>query len=151
VRRRRGESAGVVAGMVVALSPILLIIAGFHGNNDPVVAALLLAAVWLLVDRRAPVWAGFVFSLAGSGKVTPLVVLPILLVAALALSRRELIRFVLGGVPVFVLLWVPPLVVATKGYLSHVMAYNGSGFPRQWGIYEFLSIVHAPDWLLWLY
>jgi hypothetical protein len=103
------------------------------------------------VDRRAPVWAGFVLSLAVSVKITPLVVLLILLVAAWRLGRRDLLRFVLGGVPVFVALWVPPLLFATKGFLSHVMAYSGSGFPRQWGLYQLLFAAGAPEWLLWLY
>src|SRR5690606_13931565 len=49
------------------------------------------------------------------------------------------------------LLWAPPLVLATKGYLSHVMLYNGSGFPRQWGPYQFLQAVGLPQPLLDLY
>lgn len=175
VRRRTTARQALVAGFGVALSPLLLIIAGFHGNNDPVVAALLLAAVWLLVDRRRPGWAGFAFSLAVSVKITPLVVLPILLVAAWALGRdpytslarsappkvgtflnslkrnHQLRRFLLGGVPVFVLLWGPALTLATKGYLRHVMAYNGSGFPRAWGPYQVLKWLGAPDVLLNLY
>jgi hypothetical protein len=180
VRRRATARQALVAGFGVALSPLLLIIAGFHGNNDPVVAALLLATVWLLVDRRRPVWAGFAFSLAVSVKITPLVVLPILLVAAWALGRdpgtsenatsparsappqkgtllnsvmrnHQLRRFLLGGVPVFVVLWGPALVLATNGYLRHVMAYNGSGFPRVWGPYQVLKWLGAPEVLLNLY
>jgi 4-amino-4-deoxy-L-arabinose transferase-like glycosyltransferase len=167
LRRRTTPRHALVAGFGVALSPLLLIIAGFHGNNDPVVAALLLAAVWLLVDRRRPAWAGFVFSLAVSVKITPLVVLPILLVAAWALGRdpsstksdkkvpllhnAEVKRFVLGGMPVFVVLWGPALVLSTNGYLRHVMAYNGSGFPRVWGPYQVLRWLDAPDVLLNLY
>jgi hypothetical protein len=150
VRRRRPQWAWASA-LGVALSPLLAIIAGFHGNNDPVMATLLLASVWLLVDRRSPLPSGFAFSLAVSVKIIPLVALPILLVVAFRLGRRELGRFVLGGVPVFALLWVPPLVLATRGYLSHVMLYNGSGFPRQWGPYQFLHGLGAPQGLLDLY
>jgi uncharacterized membrane protein len=148
---RAGRRRALVAGFGVALSPLLIIIAGYHGNNDPVVAALVLASAWLLVDRRAPVWAGLAFSLAVSVKIIPLVVLPILLVAAWALGRRDALRFVLGGIPVFVLLWGPALVLATMGYLRHVMAYNGSGFPRVWGPYQLLKGIGAPELLLDLY
>jgi hypothetical protein len=175
VRRRTTPRRALVAGFGVALSPLLVIIAGFHGNNDPVVAVLLLASVWLLVDRRHPGWAGFAYSLAVSVKITPLVVLPILLVAAWALGRDPsstksdtspdrsappkagpflnitVRRFALGGLPVAVVLWGPPLVLATNGYLRHVMAYNGSGFPRVWGPYQLLTSIGAPDLLLELY
>src|SRR5690606_4282740 len=65
VRRRRPGQAWASA-LAVALTPLLVIIAGFHGNNDPVMAAFLLASVWLLVDRRAPLLAGVAFSLAVS-------------------------------------------------------------------------------------
>jgi Glycosyltransferase family 87 len=169
VTRRRPEHAWASA-IAVAASPLLVIIAGFHGNNDPVMATLLLTSVWLLADRRAPALAGLAFSLAVSVKIIPLVVLPILLIVACAQGqpdprpdspprsvfgalapRDHLRRFVLGGLPVFVLLWVPPLVLATKGYLSHVMLYNGSGFPRQWGPYQFAEGLGLPQVLLDLY
>jgi hypothetical protein len=58
VRRRRPGQA-VASALAVAVSPLLVIIAGYHGNNDPVVAAFLLASVWLLVDRRRRFWPGW--------------------------------------------------------------------------------------------
>ena len=58
VRRRKGDLIALVSGIAVALSPTLIILAGYHGNNDPVLAMFMLASVWLLVDRRAPLLAG---------------------------------------------------------------------------------------------
>jgi cytochrome d ubiquinol oxidase subunit I len=45
--------------------------------------------VYLLVDRRAPVWAGAAFAVAISIKIVPVIALPLLLVAAWRLGRRR--------------------------------------------------------------
>lgn len=137
LRRRVSLRLAWFSALAVALSPTLIIISGFHGNNDPIVALLTIASVYLLVDRRMPLLAGVAFSLAMSIKIVPIMVIPLMAVAAWRLGgRRELTRFALGGVPVFLLLWVPVLLLAGKGFLVHVIGYNGSGFPRQWGLYQ---------------
>lgn len=175
LRVRVAPKIALWSGLLVSFSPVLLIIAGFHGNNDPAMAALMIASVWLLVDRRQPVLAGLAFSLAVSIKIVPVIVLPLLLVAAWGLRRvpspsesvasparsappkvspflrLDLSRFVVGAVPVAVLLWVPVLGMAGKGFFEHVLGYNGSGFPRQWGPYKFAESLHVPGRLLELY
>ncbi len=151
LRVRIAPKYALWSGILVALSPVLLIISGFHGNNDPAMAALMIASVWLLVDRRAPVWAGLAFSLAVSIKIVPVIVLPLLLVAAWKLGKPTLLRFIAGAVPVAVLLWLPVLGLAGKGFAEHVLGYNGSGFPRQWGPYKFAESLQVPGRLLDLY
>jgi hypothetical protein len=177
LRVRVAPKIALWSGLLVSFSPVLLIIAGFHGNNDPAMAALMIASVWLLVDRRQPLLAGLAFSLAISIKIVPVIVLPLLLVAAWALRRvpapsenvasparsappkvgpflnntSELVRFVVGALPVAVLLWLPVLGMAGKGFFEHVLGYNGSGFPRQWGPYKFAESLHVPGRLLDLY
>jgi len=137
LRRRVPERWAVLSAMAVAVSPVLVIISGFHGNNDPTVAMLTIASVYLLVDRRAPLLAGLAFSIAISVKIIPVIALPLLLVAAWRLGRRrDLLRFALGGLPVFVLFWVPVLIWAREGFFNNVLGYDGSGFPRQWGLYQ---------------
>lgn len=136
LRRRVPERWAVLSAMAVAVSPVLVIISGFHGNNDPTVAMLTIASVYLLVDRRAPLLAGVAFSIAVSVKIIPVIALPVLLVAAWRLGRgRDLLRFALGGLPVFVLFWVPVLIFAREGFFTNVLGYS-SGFPRQWGLYQ---------------
>ena len=151
LRTRVAERVARNSALLVAVSPVLLIIAGFHGNNDPVMVMFTIAAVWLLVDRRQPVLAGLAFSLAMSVKVVPVVALPLLLVAAWGLGRRDLVRFVLGAIPVFVVLWLPVLIIAGGGFISHVIGYTGSGFPRQWGPYKFLEFFGLPERPLLIY
>jgi hypothetical protein len=166
LRVRVAPKIALWSGVLVSFSPVLLIIAGFHGNNDPAMAALMIASVWLLVDRRRPVLAGLAFSLAISIKIVPVIVLPLLLVAAWGLTRvpsstenvkkgpflrLDISRFVAGALPVAVLLWLPVLGLAGKGFVEHVLGYNGSGFPRQWGPYKFAESLHVPGRLLELY
>ena len=148
---RVGRRWALWSAVAVALSPMLVIISGFHGNNDPIVALFMIASVWLLVDRRRPAWAGFAFSVALSVKIIPFLVLPLLVVVAWRLGRRDLVRLVLGGVPVFLAFWVPVLVFAGRGFVSHVMLYAASGFPRQWGLYQFAHAIGVPQGLLDLY
>jgi hypothetical protein len=137
LRRRVPERTAILSAAAVAVSPVLVIISGFHGNNDPTVAMLTIASIYLLVDRRAPLLAGVAFSIAISVKIIPVIALPVLLVAAWRLGRgRDLLRFALGGLPVFVLFWVPVLIWARQGFFTNVLGYNGSGFPRQWGLYQ---------------
>jgi uncharacterized membrane protein len=151
LRVRVQPRVALLSAICVAVSPVLLIISGFHGNNDPAMTALLIASVWLLVDRRSPALAGAAFALAVSIKIVPVVALPILLVAAWRLGRRDVVRFLLGAVPVAVLLWLPVLLLAGKGFFAHVLGYNGSGFPRQWGPYKIAEVLHLPSRLLDLY
>lgn len=70
------EKRAVASALVVALSPVLIQISGFHGNTDPVFTCIvLLAAYTLLVTKRA-ITAGFLFGCAFSIKVVPLICIP---------------------------------------------------------------------------
>jgi hypothetical protein len=152
LRRRTSEFRALLGASAVALSPALAIIAGFHGNNDPSVAMFVVASVFFLVDRRWPVAAGVMFATAMSIKIVPVVVLPVLLVAAWNLGRRrDLLRFTAGGLAVFAVLWVPVLIGAPSGFFHNVLGYNGSGFPRQWGLYEIGLSLRLPHGLLNFY
>jgi Gpi18-like mannosyltransferase len=82
LRGRRSLREATVAAALVACSPVLFVISGFHGNTDPVFVLLTLASAWLLLDRRMPTAAGVAIGLAVSVKLVPVVALPVLLVAA---------------------------------------------------------------------
>ena len=151
LRRRVALRVAVASALMVAFSPILVIISGFHGNNDSVVAALTIAAVFLLVDRRSPALAGGAFSLAISVKLVPAVALPLLLVAAWRLGRRQVGWFAAGALPIFALLWLPVLLRVPSGFAEHVLAYNGEGFPRVWGLYFLTDWVGASEGVLTFY
>src|SRR5581483_9283338 len=107
VRRVRPLREALLAAALVAFSPVLLVVSGFHGNTDPVVVMFVLAAAYLLLVRRSPLAASIAFGLAVSVKLVPLVLVPALLLAAMRLRRAAVLRFLAGGAVVFAVLWVP--------------------------------------------
>jgi 4-amino-4-deoxy-L-arabinose transferase-like glycosyltransferase len=72
-----GERRAVACAIGVALSPILVLVSGFHGNTDPVfMCVVLLAADRLLIGRSA-LWSGLVLGVAINVKLVPLLVVPV--------------------------------------------------------------------------
>src|SRR5438552_14540806 len=56
--------------VLFALSPVSLMVSGFHGNTDPVMVLLLLCAGWMCLRSR-PVLAGLFFALSCQIKIVP--------------------------------------------------------------------------------
>lgn len=138
LRGVRGDRPAALAAVVFSLSPLALIVSGFHGNTDPVFVMFVLLSVLALTVHRSGWWAGVAFGLALSVKIVPVVVLPVLLVLAWRLGRRAFRGFLLGGAAVFALLWVPVLVAEPGPFVSHVLGYPGITL-RQWGLSQLLS------------
>jgi len=146
------RTSQVVAGAAavgLVWSPVLVVISGFHGNTDPVFVALTIAAFFLLTRGDRPLLAGLCLGLAVSIKLVPLVAIPLLLVLALGRGRVVLLKFVLGGLAVLVVLWLPVMVKAGPEFNAAVLGYRGIPV-REWGIAEFLErsgYVQADVWL----
>ena len=68
--------ANAKAAIWYALCPAAIMIAGFHGNSDPLVVAALLASVYAAENQLSPVLSGVLFGVACSIKVWPLFLLP---------------------------------------------------------------------------
>ena len=142
LRASRPLREAVVGGLIVAVTPILIVISGFHGNTDP--AFVMFAMLKLLpaphravrdprravlryraehqtrTDRRGPASADH----------------------GVALGRRRLGAFVLGSGLVFVLLWVPVIVKQWAPFQKNVLGYPGYG-ERRWGIPAFIHATGA--------
>jgi hypothetical protein len=147
---RKDQWVAALAAIAVVWSPALVVISGFHGNTDPVVVALSLASFWLLTRTGKPLIAGVAVGAAVSLKLVAAVVIPWLVFLAYLRGRSALARLVAGGATVFLLLWVPVLVLAWPEFSANVLAYKGVWL-RQWGLAEFLE---AQDHLgadLWLH
>src|SRR5207244_8376913 len=71
-----------------ALSPVSLMVSGFHGNTDPVMVMLLVCAVWMCLRNR-PVLAGLFFALSCQIKIVPLLFLPAFVFFWLFLNRSR--------------------------------------------------------------
>jgi uncharacterized membrane protein len=149
VRRARPAREAAIAGVLVACSPVLFVVSGFHGNTDPVFIMFSLLSVYLLVAPRRALAAGLAFGIAVSIKLVPVVLLPVLLVVLVRLGWRRLAAFAAGGAIVFAVLWVPVLVSRWHAFRVQVLGYNGSAL-RQWGLPQFLTWVHLPGVGGWL-
>ena len=117
-----------------ALSPIMLVISGFHGNTDPVfIFAVLLAVYWTTTVKR-PLWSGVAMGCALGIKLVPIVAVPAFLVMVFR-HVREPRRWLVGFCSVSALIWMPAAVSQWDGLVRNVFSYQG-GDPRTsgWGI-----------------
>jgi hypothetical protein len=151
LRRRLGETGTAAALGWFALSPIAILVSGFHGNTDPIFLFFTLLAIELVEASRRPVWwAGVALGMAMNIKVVPLVLLPVM---ALSLPEpRRRIAFGLGALAAFALGSLPILAQAPGAVLSGVFGYRSQ--PGSWGL-SLLALVLQQDpgwaWLGTLY
>jgi 4-amino-4-deoxy-L-arabinose transferase-like glycosyltransferase len=150
LRARRSLRDATVAALLVACSPVLFIISGFHGNTDPVFVMFTLLGAYLLINRPwpalpwlSPALAGVAFAVAVSVKIVPFVMLPTLLLLAARLGRRQLASFVAGAGVVLLPLWGPVALQQWQPFKQDVLLYAGIRL-RQWGLVEFAHLLHAP-------
>jgi hypothetical protein len=146
LRRRRGLAlAGVAAGMV-AVSPVLFVISGFHGNTDPIFCMLSLLALYLLADRDQPLLGGVALGLAIGIKIVPVVILPALMIYALMKGRATFVKALIGFGATFFVTWGPALLGQFHNVKSNVLGYMGSSL-RQWGIEQVGHWAGNPAWV----
>jgi uncharacterized membrane protein len=149
VRLTRRARPAAIAAILVACSPVLFVVSGFHGNTDPVFVMFSLLSVYLLVVRGWGLAAGVAFGIAMSIKLVPVVLVPVLLIVLVRAGWRRLAAFASGGAIVFLVLWVPVVVAHWHAFDKHVLGYKGSAL-RQWGLPQFLAWVGLPDAGGWL-
>jgi 4-amino-4-deoxy-L-arabinose transferase-like glycosyltransferase len=148
VRRARPVREAAAAAILVAWSPVLFVVSGFHGNTDPVIVMFSLLSVYLLVVRGWALAAGLAFGIALSIKLVPVVLVPVLAVVLVRLGRRRFAAFAGGGAIVFLLLWLPVIVSRWHDFREQVLEYSGND--RQWGLPQFLTWAHLPGAAEWL-
>ena len=145
LRTRRSPRSAAVIAALVALSPVLMVISGFHGNTDPVFVFLALLSFYLLVDRDAPIAAGVAFGFSIGVKVVPIVALPVMLVSAR--KPKQLMRFAGALVITLVITWTPTLLREFSAVRTNVFGYPGPA-RNQWGIVLFLRGLGSPHVVL---
>lgn len=149
LRRRRPLLPATLAAVLVAVSPVLLLVSGFHGNTDPDFVFLTLLGLHLLLDRHLPCWAGAALALAIGIKIVPVVVLPALAVFAFRRGRRTLLLLGGGFLAAFALTWGPALLTQFGPVRSHVLGYAGNGYSL-WGIMQIGHWLGDPGWVAFL-
>lgn len=126
--------------LLFALSPVTLMISGFHGNNDAVMVMFLLAASYMCLRDRAE-FCGVFFALACQVKIVPLLFLPIFFFYWQA--RRQSLRFALPFAALTIILWSQPLFNFPLLFFRNVLAYGS--YWGQWGITYWLELTHLPQ------
>lgn len=128
-RPKLGEERAASIAAAAACSLCGILISSFHCNTDPIYAALCLAAVYFLEERRAFFPGGL--ALAGAINIK---ILPVLLIPGLLLSctdRRQL-RLFLAGLALGVIPFLPALRHEAPSFVHNALAYNSS--VNNWGI-----------------
>jgi hypothetical protein len=123
-----------LALLLVAASPISLLISGFHGNTDPIMMAILLIAIYF-ANKGCALRAGCALGLAAGIKIVPLFFVPAL---ALFLPPRKRAVFVGGVVAVFAAGCLPLVMEHPILILSHVLGYTTQP-AGVWGISRFVD------------
>jgi len=133
----------MAALLLTALSPVSLMISGFHVNTDPLmVCAVLLSALLMLSNRFA--WAGAALGVAISIKLTALVFVPALAIAAGA--RKS--ALILGiAFLCFYGLSLPFIFEFPKTIGTSILAYPG--LSRFWGISGIALLTGAENFFVW--
>ncbi len=145
LRRRRSLRESTWAACLVAVSPVLVIISGFHGNTDPIFVLFTLLALHLLADRDKPLTGGLSMGIAIGIKIVPVVAVPALLVLAFTRGRSSLVRFGAGFLIAFGITWLPALISEGRPVREHVLGYAGSGI-SQWGLIQIGHWFDDPAW-----
>jgi Gpi18-like mannosyltransferase len=137
VRQAHPPRTAGLAAVMVAASPVLMTVSGFHGITDPVFVMLALLALYLIVVRGWAAAAGAALATAISIKLVPVVLIPALLVLVARSGWRGLVRFGAGGAAVMVPLW-GPVLLAWSEFSRNVLSYPGVAL-REWGLPQFLE------------
>jgi hypothetical protein len=120
LRSRRPLQLAARSAILVAVSPVLFVASGIHGDPLGVAVALLLLALYLLVDRDAPLVAGITLALASRVEPMALLAAPVAMAAITApagdgsepdpgAGRSKLLHFTGALAGALLAAWVPTL------------------------------------------
>jgi hypothetical protein len=114
---------------LLAVSPVSLMVSGFHGNTDPVMVLFMVLAGLSCIDGK-PWLCGLLFALSCQVKVIPLLFFPIFF--CFWLHRRRLVEFILPLICASLVLWWEPLTSFPALFIKNVISYGS--YWGLWGI-----------------
>jgi len=123
-----------------ALSPVSLMVSGFHGNTDPVMVMFLVLAALMCLKNKAAL-SGLFLALGCQIKVVPLLFVPIFFF--FWCHRRAIVSFLLPLAFASVALWWEPLLKFPALFIKNVLCY--SGFWGIWGLTYWLRLTGLPE------
>jgi hypothetical protein len=141
-RRRALPDHAARAFAAYACSLVAILISGYHGNTDCLYWFLILAAVYLQQDRKAPLWAGLVLGAALNVKLIPvLVVLPL---AAGLRSLRALFRYGVGlGLALVPFAWFVISLGPRQQAAFILNVFGYTSYQEYWGLELFVRAITA--------
>lgn len=131
--------------ILLALSPVSLMVSGFHGNTDPVMVMFFVLACYMCITGR-PLLCGLFFAMSCQIKVIPLLFFPILFF--FWLHRRAIVPFLLPFVLSSLVLWSEPLLNFPALFIKNVLSYGS--YWGIWGITYWLRLTGLPA-LSWVW
>jgi hypothetical protein len=108
----------------MAICPAAILIAGFHGNTDPLLIFFILLSVWLLERKGSVLLAGASLGMAINIKVVAVILIPALLFYIP--SWRKRIICLSAIVTVFLIPTAPYLLQDARAVIRAVFMYNSS-------------------------
>ncbi|MGD1073708.1 MAG: glycosyltransferase 87 family protein, partial [Bryobacteraceae bacterium] len=144
---RLAERSVFIAVIVIAASPAIVMISGFHGNTDSVMIFFAMAAVYLAGYRDNAPAAGLAFGLAICIKIAPVVLAPVLFLSLPGVRKR--IAFLSATAGTIAIAWSPFVFRQPSSILRQVFGYRSSY--GLWGL-SWLSRQLTDSWpaLQWL-
>lgn len=121
--------------LLFAISPVSIMVTGFHGNTDPILVLFLLVASIMAVDGR-PVLCGLFLALSCQVKVIPLLLLPLFFF--FWFERRRVWSFAGSFFLSAFLFCAEPLLKSPVVFVKNVLAYGS--FWGVWGLTYCLRI-----------
>ncbi len=126
--------------LALALSPVSLMVSGFHGNTDSVMVMFIVLAACMCLWER-PILCGLFLALSSQIKIIPLLLVPIFFFYWL--HRRKVFAFTLPFAAALVLLWIEPLLKFPGVFIHRVLFYGS--FWGLWGITYWLRLTGLKD------
>lgn len=129
------ERSAFFAAIIVALSPILVFVSGFHGNTDPVFMFLILLAAYFYLKHEGVILPALILGLSLNIKIVPIMTVPAFFFFTTGWKNRALFTITL-----FSMLLAGYLYHAVMDFESlyrNVFAYSGQN--AVWGIGQILN------------
>jgi hypothetical protein len=125
----------------MALSPVAVLISGFHCNTDNVYAALSLLAMYLISNPRRRFFAGgLALGAAINVKLIPILLIPVVL--AQCRNRRDLAHLI-GALAIATIPFLPVVLFAWPAFKANVFGYVPEVAP--WGVIYLLKNIGSVD------
>jgi len=128
--RYREQTLRPLGLALVALSPVSIMVSGFHGNTDPIMIFFILLSIYLIENRGMALLAGIAFGMATNVKIVPVIFAPAILFYIPSLGRRA--QFAMAAIVTFTAASMPYLAMEPALLWHRVFNYNA--MPGFWGL-----------------